>query len=329
MKHFKLFALLALVMLMSSCSKDDSNTEENLPIRSSSTINSSCGQNTVVDFIAGQNTKAGVIIVYNTLDSVFVTYQLSPNWKMTECHLYVGTLAGVPVNSSGNPKIGNFPINQCFSGYGATTKTFGFKKSNLPACFIVAAHAVVKKYNNSNCTQSIETAWGSGTRFACKGSWASYFNYCIQECCQYETANVVLYAGQNTGIGQISVTNNETHLIVKYTLTGDWFLKQSHLYAGPIANIPASTSGDPNPVLFPFSTIHPANVKVYTYLIPLANLDGCYEIAAHANVAKIVNGVEILTETAWSFGVPFENTSSWGWYLPYCTQYCNTDVDPT
>ncbi len=324
-----LLSILALFVFSTSCEKvadiNDLNQENSNGVCTIEKVvqpTNTCGVVYNTTFKAGQNINAGEIIVWNTEDSVFVQYSLANGWKMSESHLYIGTLAGMPKTSTGNPKIGNFPVKRSYCTP-VSTVTFGFKASSLPECFIVAAHGVVKKYQNGQCNQE-ETAWGDGTQITSKGSWASYFDYCFQECCSINTQNYTLFAGQNTNIGNLEVTNDEDNLYVTYSLTGNWYLNETQLYVGYLEDMPTNNGGNPQVGLFPFKTTHSEGVNSYTYTIPLSTMvDDCYIIAAHASVSQVVNGQEISSETAWSYGNNFPYSNQWGWYSNYCTQSCN------
>lgn len=321
---------IALSLFFVSCEKESvleevMNTENsNLEVCTIEKVvqpSNTCGVVYNATFKAGQNYNAGDIIVWNTQDSVFVQYSLANGWKMSESHLYVGTLAGMPKNSAGNPKIGNFPVNRTYCNP-VTSVTFGFKASSLPQCFIVAAHGVVKKYQNGQCNQE-ETAWGDGTQITGKGSWASYFDYCYQQCCVINTETYTLFAGQNINVGNLEVTNDEDNLYVTYSLSANWYLNETQLYIGYLEDMPTNNGGNPQIGLFPFKTTHAEGVNTYTYTIPLSTMvDDCYIIAAHSSVSQVVNGQEISNETAWSYGENFPYSNQWGWYSSYCTQTC-------
>lgn len=118
---------------------------------------------------------------------MYVKYITSNGYKLSEVHLYVGPKSGVPVNNAGNPRIGLFPYKQTFSEL-LDSYTFVIPLENLPSCYIVAAHAVVKK-TEGNSIIDTQTAWGNGNKFVNKGSWAMYFEYCTQTCVIEEPEN--------------------------------------------------------------------------------------------------------------------------------------------
>jgi hypothetical protein len=84
--------------------------------------------------------------------------------------------------------IGHFPYKSSHDLL--TSYTYTISKSSIEACGCVAAHAeVVRLGDNGEIVQS-ETAWGAGTPFVSKGTWATYFEYCVQDCNTTGSCNV-------------------------------------------------------------------------------------------------------------------------------------------
>lgn len=279
-----------------------------------------CGTAEVVDFYAGQNILAGNISISNTSTDLIITLNLTGGWQTDQTHLYVGDPANMPVNPSGNPMIGQFPYsdphNPMVSSY-----TWTLPLANLPSCFAIALHADVHLVNNGVIVQS-ETGWGDGEQFTNAGSWASYYTYCVQSCCQITADTFQVYGGQTIPVGNLIVVNDATNLYVTWEMTGCWELEETHLYVGDAANIPTNNANTPIPGQFPYQMTHGAGTTTYTYTIPLAGLPSCYAIAAHASTLNPCSGNGVQQETAWSDGTPFPNTNRWGWYSNYCTQVC-------
>ena len=97
---------------------------------------------------------------------------------MTQTHLYVGSCAGVTVNSQGNPIPGHFPYAS--TNNNETTYTYTIPISSLGgSCGCIAAHAVVSQIGaNGNVIQT-QTGWGNGTRInPSGGNWGMKFEYC-------------------------------------------------------------------------------------------------------------------------------------------------------
>jgi hypothetical protein len=134
-----------------------------------------CGEPVVTKLLAGQFIEVGTVTVFNDEFNVYVTYSLTASgWNFGTIHLYVGALSGVPVNQTGNPVPGLFPYKAVVNG-STQTYTFTIPITDLPECYIVAAHAEVNG-------RSRETAWGQGTPFVSKGNWGTYFSDCKDEC---------------------------------------------------------------------------------------------------------------------------------------------------
>lgn len=317
-----------MIMLSGACKKKHAEPITTAPLTSggATTVHtiSPCGDPVVSNLIAGQNMTSGSITVQNDADSVYVTFATTNGWVLGKTHLYVGDLAGVPTTQSGNPQIGNFPYQHTFSPY-VTSDTYAIAIADLPPCFIVAAHAETHLLDaNGNVIQT-ETSWGQGTQFNSSGSWAMYSEYCVQECnpCQITTQVYDLFAGQTIDVGQLQVTNDDQNLYITYQTTGDWYVGKVHVYVGDLSGLPVNGQNVPVPGQFPYSETYNPYTQSATVTVPLAGLPSCYVIAAHAEVHKVVNGTEVQSETAWSFGTPFANTDRWGWTSDYCTQLCN------
>ena len=170
-----------------SCQKTSINelTQPNSPLQSKtgkSGIGTGRGSGdecapTTVSLIAGQNMNAGSVTVTNDLNYVYVTYSTTGNWVLTQTHLYVGNCSLIPVNNSGNPRIGQFPYSSAHANL--NTYTYQIPIAVLSGCGCIAAHAVVKKLNGSGQVIQTETAWGNGTQITPGGSWAMKFSYCL------------------------------------------------------------------------------------------------------------------------------------------------------
>lgn len=130
----------------------------------------------VVNLIAGQHINVGTVEVTNNANTVSITYTTTGDWMISEAHLYAGTQEGLPVNKKGNPQVGHFPIQGTFNPM-VQTITYEVPLSELDACFIIAAHAVVVKVVDGHIVDR-QTAWGEGLPMVDKGNWAMYFNYC-------------------------------------------------------------------------------------------------------------------------------------------------------
>jgi len=151
-------------------------------------IGSSSGTLNYQVLYAGQNINAGTV-TYDDVDTnndfvddaLKITFQTTNGWELVETHFYVGaTLTDLPVNKSGNPQPGQFPLK---SGpmAGQTTYTLLVSFSDLGfVCpntktedYFVAAHASLRKLSSLGGYQ-YESGWGDGLRLVQRGSWAMY-----------------------------------------------------------------------------------------------------------------------------------------------------------
>lgn len=129
-----------------------------------------------------------------------------------------------------------------------------------------------------------------------------------------------LIAGQHINAGTVTVSNDETNLYVTYTTANGWKLTELHLFAGACSQIPVNKPGNPIPGQFPYSA-NPASVNTYTFTIPLAGLEDCFCVAAHAVVRNSSGG----TETAWGQGTRFVQKGNWAMKFNACKQPCIID----
>ncbi len=323
----KLFVLGICFCLLplTGCKKEQLTHQDGNSVGSSvktSQVSAPCGTPFVTDLIAGQNMDAGNVTIYNTSDSLYIFVETSGNWKLTSTKIYVGTLAGMPQTSTGNPKVGQFPYKKNFSP-AATSSLTAVSLAGLSSCYIVAVHVDLQEVVNGTIVQT-QTGWANGTPMP-GNNWAMYVNYCTQSCnpCVYPTTTTTLFAGQTINVGTLSITNNASSITVNYALSNGWYLDEIHLYIGPLSQMPVNSQNVPVPGQFPVNQSFGSGVNTYSYSRPLAGLPSCYVVVAHASVYKVVNGVIVQTETAWGFGDPFQNTDRWGWTVPYCTQACN------
>lgn len=201
-------SVVALTLSLSAgCGEEGRRIEE---VRVSSSpqglVKSEDGSASCFTLYAGQTVDAGKVCltVDNEVDTaascgkigakgvVKVTYTTKDGWELTEAHLAAGdSLADIPANKKGNPKIGNFPYN---SGdiTGATSQTFsvplctfgldGSYETCDPVNGFFAAHAALRR-DNGDGTYQTETGWADGQAFTSKGSWAQFFNFKL-ECCK-------------------------------------------------------------------------------------------------------------------------------------------------
>lgn len=141
---------------------------------------------------------------------------------------------------------------------------------------------------------------------------------------------VPICAGQHSNIGTITVkTGSDDNVYITYTLKGNWYLTELHLYAGDDAGIPVNSSGNPIPGHFPYieTFLTPYTIQEYTFIVP--NQPSTFTIAAHASVAKISTGngniIILDLQTAWGdgcSGTPITNQGNWGTKFTYNKGNC-------
>ena len=314
--------LLFILVVVGSCKKINQDRQSDESNFEKSTTIVPCGTPLTVNLMAGQNIDIGSVTISNTMDSLYITISSEGSWWLKSASVYVGALSGMPQTPTGNPKVGQFPYKKTLNPSKQLVK-FAISSANLSPCFIVAVHVEAVKIVNGQPVQ-LETGWGQGSPMS-GANWAMYMNYCLQECnpCVYETINATFYAGQTIDVGDVNITNDEDSIYVNIQLSGDWHIRQLHLYFGTYANMPVNSQNVPVPGQFPVHVTAFQNDQNVTVSYPLAGLPPCYIVAVHGVVHRIVNGELIQAETAWSFGNPFINTNRWGWTTPYCTQICN------
>ena len=148
-----------------------------------------CGTPTGVTLFAGQTIESGIVTVANDDDFLYVTFitTITTNaWLLSETHLHVAdSLAGIPQTKKGNPKVGAF-------AYQTTHDPEAIEYPNVIAkadlnldennnSLVIAAHAVVVKYDDAGNQIANETGWADGERFVDRGSgWAETI-WCSKE----------------------------------------------------------------------------------------------------------------------------------------------------
>lgn len=168
-----IFTLAAVATLATACQKnsDDASLNGN-EFRSSVPVGSACGTVQETSFLAGQYYNVGSVKVYNDANNVYVWYQTTGDYLLKFTHLYVGGCGSIPVNNSGNPRIGQYPY-KTDHGTGVNSFTVTVPRSSLPAGEIcISAHAEVVSYNAAGTLTFSQTGWAQGPQIVDGGSWA-------------------------------------------------------------------------------------------------------------------------------------------------------------
>lgn len=145
-----------------------------------------------------------------------------------------------------------------------------------------------------------------------------------------EQKTITLLAGQNINVGSITISNDGENLYVRYETINGWVIRATHLYVGPLENVPDNKSGNPKVGKFPYKEIFIPCVTSYEYVIPLVGLGEDFIVAAHADVLLLNNGRcthsgpwrVLQQETAWGDGERFVDRGSWATYATYKKQEC-------
>jgi hypothetical protein len=188
----KIFLPLLIAFFVLACQKDKDATSEQplrIAIANSTEHNLPAGYElpycviaTETPLLAGQTTNTGSVTVWNDETNVYVAYQTTGNYRVKKTHLFIGACNTIPVNNSGNPRIGNYPF-QANHGTGVAAYVYTIPRSSLPeGCLCVSAHAEVVAYGANGSVVFSQTGWGQGEQINDGGSWAMKFGYCQQDC---------------------------------------------------------------------------------------------------------------------------------------------------
>lgn len=131
-----------------------------------------------------------------------------------------------------------------------------------------------------------------------------------------------LYAGQDTIVGTVTVSNDGTNLKVTFRTYSGWLMTEANLHvATDLEDIPKTKKGSPKIGKFDYKHEHgSADADQYTYIVALPAGSPLY-IAAHA-VVQTGSGDDLIEETAWGwcdnpqFGGNFPG-GSWATYMIY------------
>lgn len=149
----------------------------------------------------------------------------------------------------------------------------------------------------------------------------------VQEISCGNPIEVTLYAGQHIEVGKIFITNSETKLLVTYDVTGsNWWLSETHLFAGDINEAPFTNSGNPQIGKFPSHGTDELTQQ-YTHWVSLDHINEPISIIAHAVVVQKQYGQTTATETAFGEGSTEFTGNRWGWIIDYKLQDCDDDEE--
>jgi len=131
----------------------------------------------------------------------------------------------------------------------------------------------------------------------------------------------------------VTVSNDKTNLYVTYNTTGDWYLKEVHLYVG-LGDAP---TGRLEPGHAPYKSGDISYTQSYRFTVPLAGfVVTCDEttlwLQAHADVVRLNeegNEVPDSGETAYGGDIVKPKKGSWYGNIEYTVQCCIPEPTPT
>jgi len=268
--------------------------------------------------LAGQYYEVGYVETWTESSDysiiLHVKYEITdPKWYLTEVHLAIATsLDNIPKTKTGNPIPGQFPYkaeelwSQSYEITINLTEMFGLTCPTNTTLYI-AAHAVVAKVDEYGNIVQTETAWGQGTRFTNRGSWAMYFTYTVscettelEEVCTldgradtawasgeqfpgsswamyviYNTTNGILETdlirAQHYDVGDVYIYIDSGNLVVEIVMNEGYSLtKKLHIHVATSLNgIPQTNSGNPKIGNFEYQTSFTDITPRFKAYIPL------------------------------------------------------------
>lgn len=143
-----------------------------------------------------------------------------------------------------------------------------------------------------------------------------------------------LIAGQNIDAGDVCMSVNGENLVVTYTTSGEWELKEAHLWTGGCtSDMPQTKKGNPKIGNFPYNSGDITGSTSHSFTVPLDSLcclsfeEECnqdalcstiFYAAAHASVGiPDGSGGYLQTETGWGSGDQIVERGSWAMYFDY------------
>lgn len=298
----RVFALI-LVISFISCNKEESFSGSEFGLTENLTLKGASidfeDDNLECELIAGKNINAGKVILSHDADYLYVTYLTTGGWTLSEVHLYVGKLDGLPRNKTAI-QIGKFPYSASDLD-GQTSVEFKIPLSKLSKDengYTIAAHAVVKNGKqeetawSNNCIYNTpvitvksfydkpgiypENEWGGteGNPLYPAGvrDWYKYIG--VNTVLGNMTLNLRSYYyspisydvdGATTGI--VKVTKNEKKLDITVEATyGDLKLAKTYMYVGSKKNLKLLYTGNiPNYELFPYQKHEISDTHSFSY----------------------------------------------------------------
>jgi len=129
--------------------------------------------------------------------------------------------------------------------------------------------------------------------------------------CTRSSLNVPLLAQGTIPAGAVTVANDSTNVIVTYTATGSWTLRQLDVaVATTPAGLPQGAGGLPELSQFAHrQSFHP-EVAAYTFTIPLSSLGGAEGASIYVAAHAAVHSPSVDQAHAWGSGKLFAGTAA-------------------
>lgn len=302
-KALSILITLVLGILIGSCTKEESiNAPESDPV-SNLTLKSAWNfgaDNVECSLIAGQSINAGNVIFSHDATNLYITYVSTGGWYLTELHLYVGDLAGLPTNNKAI-QIGHFPYSAT-NLIGLTTYTFTVPIADVTKDangYTIAAHAIVVNGKQE------ETAWSNCSyapviavkTLILNGYWAvsdgdfipnpDNYGCRIFATNVYEKDDVYPLIGPYYPTpgqaGHVNVTDDGKSLFITVQASENYKLLHSYLYVGTMPGflgyIDISTCVDYKE--FPYQMDTPGGEENHEFVLPLPNVS--FQTAFNSN----------------------------------------------
>lgn len=126
-------------------------------------------------------------------------------------------------------------------------------------------------------------------------------------------------------LGSLSVSNDQTHLYVSFSMQKGWSLSESNLYVGLLSDFPSHQNSEQKTDLFRHKIIHNDAVDNYTYSIPLTDLKalGCVAVSTYS-VATFydVDDKILIKKEGKCNGANLAGSGAFPTYIKYCI--CNS-----
>ncbi len=326
----RMVALLAMILCIvaSSCTKENSLIVSESADSATKTLKNGIvpqPNGLVCDLIAGQEIWVGRIVYSNNGENILVDYFTENGWELSEVHLYIGNLEGLPVNKKAI-QIGKFPYYATnlngITHYNFTIPIDEIEGESDEEGFLVAAHAVVFKGDQeetawANCnyepiivvkSKMINTTdqsewWGlsDGEPFIenPEGDWKWCNNLGIIDYEGDGEYSLLELIAKTEELGKININLDDSQLLIDVSVKEGLKLQYTYVFVGSRSGLSSFVGGAeglcPDFHSFPYSMVTYGNpVSTHSFSIP----------------------VSLLGAESMSFEEAF-GSSRWGWFSYY------------